>query len=636
MTPNTSDTYITDPLAYPSWEAKIRDVAAVMSELTAKNVASRRLRYTEVDVESERVAERLAPDELLIPQHLIDTNIRREQSSYVQYVTQSQRAVVLTDAANPAAVTSLIETDATNRIRFDGWQLPMYANIDGMQQNGYGVMELTQEQENPGALGHEFVQLGDFGFVMDTRDIQQPEIVARAHYFTKTKLLARAVSPTLSDGEPNPAFNPQEHFNMVEVKKIVDSASPSAGVPDVDLTDARDRSLYKLLKVMFRVNGVVYVAWTSHERCDDWVRVPRTLFLGRRQLTPQPMAQPMQQGVAPQQQGQLPPSTEQPETSYPYFLFPYLISENDTISQLKGRAYLDQDVQEAVTSLLSSFCTAHRRASGLYFSKDTSDPDDDMLLQKNVYFKVGALINAKIKQFQLEPPPADMLSGIQALVTSNQNETSQVNFAAQNRKDSRKTAAEINASQATQQQLSTVQVVLFSTALRMLYQTMFDIIQSRVRAGLITVNPAVRPLYEQRYIVKPSGDTDVIERAQLVNSMLQAWPIISTTPANVAFLSDLLSMMFPALAPKYIQIFAQSQAQQQSQQAQQAQQMMQMAQQFGAGIVQLSKHPDYFSDVGKLHAYPIVEQAATMIEQLQKQAAMAQQQPHSGQPAQPR
>ena len=604
------DTSYINSTDYNKLKDKLRDLVSIMDELTSKLVASRRLRYTEIDVEGERKAGRLQPDEMYIAQHIIDTNIRREQSAYVQYVTQPQRAVVLRDIMSPANDVALIEQDVTQKVRFDGWQLSLYACIDGMQQNGYGVMEVVQDQNQPGEVAHECVQQGDFGFIADTRDLQEAEMIARQYFFPKTKLVALA-------------SDPESGWSMVEVNKVIGSESAATDTADGSVVDAKDKSLYRIYKVMFRVNGVVNVAWARKDRCDDWLRAPRPLFLGRRSA---PVPQ-QQQPMMPQQQPQLPQTQESYETAYPYIIFPYLISENDTISQLKGRVYLDQDTQEAVSSLLSSFCTGHRRASGLYFSKDISDPNDDLMMQKNVFFQPGALINSKVTQFQLTPPNAEMVSAINLLVAGNQNETSQVNFATQNRKDSRKTATEVSAASQSAASLSTVQVVLFSAALRTMYSMMYDIIASRVVAGLIQVDPAVAPMYTRKYHLKPAGDTDVIERQQMVQQMMSAWPVVQNTPANIAFLSDLLAKMFPEQAGKYIQIFQQAQQQQQSQQAQQQQQMMQQAAQVGQQIVTLSGHPEMFSDAGKVHAYPAVQQAAAQI----KQAMAQQQQPQAPQ-----
>jgi hypothetical protein len=310
-----------------------------------------------------------------------------------------------------------------------------------------------------------------------------------------------------------------------------------------------------------------------------------------------------------------PQSEEQYETQFPYFVFPYLISENDTISHLKGRIFLDQDSQEAVSSLLSSTVTAYRRAAGLYFSKDSADPNDDLLQQKNIFFKSGCIINSKVSQFQLAPPDPSILQSINLLMGANTNETSQVNFAERNiQKDSRKTATAITASEKAQQNLSTVQVVLYSIALKQLYSTMVSIIRSRVLAGLIEVNQAVRPFYDRQIIVKPSGDVDVIEKQQMTQMMMQVWPVMANTPAAPLFLSDLLEKLFPDNAQKYIQLLQQAQQQQQSQQAQQQQQMMQQVAVLSQQVVELSKHPDMFSEKGKLHLLPQIEQMAQQIE----------------------
>jgi len=592
----TSSGYI-DSIDYTKWQIQIKNVISVIGELMARSIATRKLRYAEVDIEGEKKAGRLAPDELYIPRHIIDTNIQREQSPYVQYVTQSPRAVILQDQQTPTNITAPLEHDVTTRLRFDGWQTSMYACIDGMQQNGYGIMEVVQDLNQPGELAHEAVQMGDFGFIMDTRDIQETELVARAYYFTKTKLVAmtrQAVDP----------------FDSRQVEQIIATPPTDNSSSDYQFS-SNDKSLYKIFKVMFRIQGTVVVAWCGDDKSDGWLRPPRPLFLGRRKLVPQP-----QQQIPGMPVPALPPSTEAYEVNYPYFIAPYRISENNTISQLKGRAFLDQDIQEASSSLISSTCTAYRRASGLYFSRDVSDPNDDIMMQKDVYFKTGALINSKITQFQLSPPDSSILQAINALETMNQNDTSQPTFAVQNRKDSRKTATEMQVAQNQQNQLTTTQVVLLATFLKSMYGTMFEIIQSRVLAGLIQVDPTVQLYYSRKYIVKPSGDTDVIERQQLVQQMMNAWGVMQNTPANVAFLSDLVSKMFPETGMRYIQIFQQAQQQQASQQAQVQSQQTQLLQQAASGVVTLNKHPEYFSDIGRIHAYPQIELAAQQIENM--------------------
>ena len=588
---NANSTEYINTTDYNTLKPKLRDLRSVLDDNTKQVTAERKLRYADVDVEGERSSSKLAPDELYIPQHIIDSNIRREQSSYVQYVVQSPRAVIMEDLDTFGADTSLIEKDVTKKLRYDGYQLSMFACIDGMQQTGYGVMEVVLDTSKPGELAHEFVQRGDFAVVSDTKDIQEAELVGRNYYFTKTDLLKMCLPPEQKG----------RGFNQEQVVKVVESEPTNNASNN---PDPKDKSLHIIQKVMFRVNGVVMVAWTNEEKCDDWIREPRPLFIGRRELGVDPMSgQPVVDPMT-----NVPVSQDKYEVNYPYILFPYLISENNTISQLRGRVFLDQDTQEAASSLLSSFVTAHRRAAGLYFSKEVEDPNDDALMQKNVFFKTGALINSKIKQFQLQAPGSDLLAGLQSLVTANQQQTGQVNFAAMNRQDSRKTATEIQASSQESQALSTVQVVLFSNSLRNLYSVMLDVIKSRILAGLIKVEPQLMQMYARRYAIKPSGDVDVIERQQIVAAMQNAWPVMQGTPAAMAFLSDMLMKMFPEFAPKYLQIFQQAQIA-----AQQQQQSMQQA--IAQGLVELAKHPEYFSPEGQKEALPNVQKAAAAIMQ---------------------
>jgi len=599
--PNNPDTDIEyiNTLDYSKMSKKLKDLKSVMDTLQRRNTAARKLRYADIDDEVQRGLGQIAPDEVFVPQHIIDSNIRREQASYIQYLTQSNRACILKNLDDPTANTSPLEVDLTNKLRYDDWQITMFANVDGFQQNGYGIIEQTFDINKPGNICREFVTLGDLGVPADTKDIQEAEIISRNYYFSKTQLLEMCELGSKWEFDP-------------EQTKVVVESQPTA-TDDVTVSSS-DRSLYKIQKVMFRIKGIVHAAWSYEEKCSDWIRKPKPLFVGRMKEEQIPVAvNPM---IMPQGVQSLKPQTrwvEEFETQYPYFVFPYLISENNTLDKLKGRAYLDQNTQVAVTSLLSSICTAYRRGAGFYASKDSDDPNADDMMQKNVYLKQGTIINSKIKQFQLAFPDPSCFTAIQTLVTANQAETAKVNFAANNRKDSRKTATEIAASTQEAASLSTVQVVLFSTALRKLDTSAFYIIRSRVLAGLLNVSPELKIMYSGNYSVRPAGDVDVIERQQLVSMMMQAWPVIQNTPFSQAYLTDMMMKMFPDYAPKYIKLWEEDEKQQQSAQAQQQQQMMQTAMSIGKNIIELSKRPEMFSETGKIHALPLIEQTAQQL-----------------------
>jgi len=604
--PNNSVEYI-DSTDFRTLEFRLTMLKEILDDNVSKLSAMRKLRYSEIDIEAEREKGRIQPDEIYVPQHIIDTNIRQEQAPYVQYIVQPLRSVICSDNVDPTIDLALLEQDLTKKLRYKGWEIPMFANIDAFQMNGRSVMQVVQDLRNPGGIGREMVSYADFAFINDTRNLQNAEIIAQSYYFTKTQLVKLK--------EPKPNSAPEDNWDPTQIDKILETEPSDTNINPDDYTEEKDRSLYRVQKIMFRVRGVVQVGWCCIGRNDDWARKPRPLFLGRRQLLQENKIQMAMRMMT----GGLPPSKEQYETEYPYFLFPYLITENDTIDQLKGRVYLDQDAQEAVSSLLSSTLTQARRAAGMYFSKETSDPNDDVLIDKNVYFEQNCLINANVKAFKMDAPDPGIFGAIAALSTANKSETSQVAFAVNNRKDSRKTKKELDLAEDTQQQLSTIQVVLFSNALTDMYTYECTIIKSRVLSGVIQVDKQIAPLYQREYTIKPSGDTDVVEKEQMIQAMMGAWEVIQQTAAAPLFLADMLEKMFPANAAKYIKALQDGMNNQQAQQMQQMQSLMTQLTQMSQGIIHLSKHPEYFSETGQVHALPVVKITAEQIQAAEQQ-----------------
>jgi len=371
-----------------------------------------------------------------------------------------------------------------------------------MQLHGYGVAEVSFDVTKPGHFAVNDVNFEDLGLPEDARDIQACEMLVHRHYFTDLQLKRMAETDD---------FN-KEQVNNLDFKEL-----------------AENYSLMEVQKVLFKKNNVVYVGWACIDRCNDWVRKPRPLFLGKRE------------------QGE-----ELFETQYPYVLFPYNINEDTTISLMKGRAELDEYAQESATSLLSSFVTAHRRASGLYFAKDNNDPNNTNV-QTSVFFTPNALIDSNIRQFQLNPPDSSIMGAIQTILGQNMQETSQVNFAAMNRKDSRKTATEVQAATSEAQALSASQVALFSIALKKVYTQCWNIYRSRTIEGLIQASIPPNFFTDHEYSIRPAGDADVIERQEKINKMMQAWPVVQQTGAASLFLKRFVSMLFPEDGQAYVQ-----------------------------------------------------------------------------------
>ena len=420
-------------------------------------------------------------------------------------MTGSRRSAIFTSITEPTAATGELERDFTDKTRYSGWQVPLFKVIDGMQLHGYSVAEVQFDEDMPGHFAIEAVNYEDFGFPEDTRDIQACEMIVHRHYFTAIQLL-----------------------DMVEVdnfnEDIVDMLVEGHGqAPEIE-------SLYQVEKVLFRHDNKIHVAWSCNAKCDDWLRDPRPLYLGRRD-------------------GEM----LQDETQYPYVIFPYNIHEDSAVQNATGRAFADRTTQETITSLMSSFVTAHRRASNFYFAKDNEDPNNTNI-QTSVKFQNGALIDANIKQFQLRPPDPSMIGALQSLMSQNAQEQSQINYAAMNRQDSRKTATEIQAASSEAQMLSSTQVSLFSIALKDVYEWCWRIYQSRVIAGVLRPAASLDMYLNHEFNIKPAGDVDVIERQEKSQKMMQAWGVVSQTALAPVFLQNMMRLMFPDEGESYAEM----------------------------------------------------------------------------------
>ena len=491
-----------DYIKYDDAAKEIHRLNSHLQTQATKADEHRLLRHPTIDIDAEQRSGHLAPDELYIPLHLVDMNIRREQARYVSYISSSRRVAIFKSLNDVTFDSTVVEEDFTDKARYTGWQTSIFRIIDSMQLHGYGVAEVSFDVTKPGHFAVNDVNFEDLGLPEDARDIQACEMIVHRHYFTDLQLKRMAETDD---------FN-KEQVNNLDFKEL-----------------AENYSLMEVQKVLFKKNNVVYVGWACLDRCNDWVRKPRPLFLGKRQ------------------QGE-----ELFETQYPYVLFPYNINEDTTISLMKGRAELDEYAQESATSLLSSFVTAHRRASGLYFAKDNNDPNNTNV-QTSVFFTPNALIDSNIKQFQLSPPDSSIMGAIQTILGQNMQETSSVNFAAMNRKDSRKTATEVQAATSEAQALSASQVALFSIALKKVYTQCWNIYRSRTLEGLIQASIPPNFFTDHEYSIRPAGDADVIERQEKINKMMQAWPVIQQTGAASLFLKRFVSMLFPEDGQAYVQ-----------------------------------------------------------------------------------
>jgi len=319
-----------------------------------------------------------------------------------------------------------------------------------------------------------------------------------------------------------------------------------------------------IYKKFCKYNDVVYVAWFAI-MCDDWLKAPQKLFVGRKTLktrqvpVPMPMmdsmtGMPMMDQMTGQPMMQTQMQDEQywedmEENLYPVFILPYNESENYKICSHKGRVFLDKHKQEAKTANLSQFINGCQNASTVKMSAK-GDTGKSVKELESIKFSDDTLSPIPIDFYSPPYPEAVMLSLQQYLDNFDSQEVGQVNFAAMNRQDSRKTATEVSAAQTEAGRINSVQLTLYSTFLREVYTYAWEIVKSQAAqqkivflsdsSGQNNIEVLNRP-----YDIRAAGDVDVIKREELIKQYKDFWPIISTTPIAMMFLSRLIRLSFP-------------------------------------------------------------------------------------------
>lgn len=527
--------------------AQIR-VDKLISDWSTKEKEStkqrRNIRNITVDVQDLRVRGKLKANETFIPIRTIDTNIKREQPPYIAYLKQSRRLAIFKSPGNqvPKHLIERLEAEFTRVCTYLAWELDHFKALDGSQTHGWDFIEVCYDGDLPGAVRFEHVGHDNLIFPLDAKDIQTCECIIRNYSVTTCQLKNFVISH---------GFNQDEVDNLIE--KTNTTGGSNSGAHNHD-------NQHEVQKVMFRYENCVYVFW-YHKDCKDYLTPVKKLFLGVRYSELQTSLQPDPTTGIP-----MPIEEEiwidEEETQFPYEILLYDENEEPKIRDHKGRVYKDMYKQEASCAIWSSFVNGCLQASNIQAAPKNVSDGSASPHQTSTIIEHGKIWSDPMEFFHVPYPEPIMLQATQALDTQNQQETNQLSFAVNNRKDSRKTAEEIKS--ATQQQglLSGVQVTLFSTYVRGFCTKAWRIIRSQALQGKIEFLPIYDPntgqftgnqieILAHKYDIYAAGDTDVIEREEKLTRMKQDWPVIAQTPLAIKFLGDILKTAYPDEGENY-------------------------------------------------------------------------------------
>lgn len=524
-----------DLLNFVTAKVRLERLITEFGIIQQRALTNRMERFKDINIKALQDKQELKPDQYLLPVRAIESNIRREQPAYINYLKQSRRLLIFRDIVEPLRVTTRLEDEFTRGMTYNGWETAPFKCVDGHQTHGWDAVEVVFDQSKPLHVGIEHIGNDRLIIPVDSQNIQDCEVILRL--FTVT---CKQLKDLVKNFE----------FSKEEVDKLLDKQAEN-----------KKEATIQIYKKFCKYEGAVFVSWFSLQ-CDEWLKPPAKMYIGRRQLQTRITTQMVSAFVGINPIDGSPIVTNQPqqvptqewinvdETMYPIFILPYGETEQVKIVSHKGRVFLDKPKQEAKTANLSQFLNGCQRASAIYPSMKPGMEKNAKELQS---VKIGDGIIPPIPLEYNSPkyPDAVMLNLQQYFDSYDSQEAGQVNFAAINRKDSRKTATEISAATEEAAKLNSVQLALFSTFIREVYTFAWEIVKSRANQNKIVflVNPETGEndieTLNRLYDIRAAGDIDVVKRAELIQQYKEFWPIVANTPLATTFLSRLLKLAFP-------------------------------------------------------------------------------------------
>lgn len=543
---------------YDKARIRINQLISEWSTLIAKAESRRKERYTDLDIEALRQSGDIQEDETFIPDRIIDTNIMREKPDYMSFLKQSNRLAIFRCIDDPRVKTDKIEIEFTEGLTYKGWYRQFDRLIDGALLHGWDSIEVVYDPNKPLKVCFEHIGHDRLYFNTKVSDIQDSEFVLRRYDSTVMRL---------------ESFVAKNGFDAEQVAILTEKNKQ---------TKRRDE-IITYFKGFFKYQEVVYVFWYSQDgQLRNWLKAPEKLRLG---------LQVLDSSVPPNNSQMLsdannfnsspallstPSWVDQDLNMVPTFLFLYKDDESETIVDHKGRAFLDGPVQEAATAITSAHVNGTLRASNVYGSPETDDGESSEVKQLDIQLMHGGLYNRPIKFFRTEYPDSTNLQALGYLGAHNSQQTGKVNFAVMNRKDSRKTAEELEQSKSESSRLGSTNIAGFSEFVREFLSFTWLIVKSQALQNKvdflqieqdITMPSPAGPiptgqtelvndmeLIDHLYELRPAGDIDVVKRQETLQQMMQDWPVIQSTPLAQQFLLDFISLRYPEQASKYMKI----------------------------------------------------------------------------------
>lgn len=513
-------------ISYTDWN---KIFITLCSEFAAqeKNKCDKRreFRRHHVNVAEERKSGTLLADETKIPDRTIETNIRRDKSPLVRLLTQPTTVLSFVDANQPGVDFAPLANYYTQLNRQTGWQIEWLYLIDALQLHGAAYMEVFFDPAHPLGSRVEYVRRDHLIYPLSSRSLDSNSCILRRYEITK---------------EQFESFAATKHFDPVQAEKI--------------RKHYENRSEQIILhRVLMKLEGVMNCAWVANGDgiVDDWLMPPAPYDIGLRKTQLQPVPptlgnpnpEPIQTFVPVQL------------TSYPLFVFPLDLEEDEVILSTQGRVSLDLHTQEALTALLSSIANCAVRASGLYPARKKDPTGDTPRNQETFGLRHGHIVEGEFTFGKLEWPSAVAVSIAQFLRTHNASQAGGIDWASMNRTDTAKTATELTMAREESDSLKSMSTLLFAICMLQVELLRWSIWLSQVATEQKPAPSLPVPINIHSPTLIPclSAEQQVIKRAEQQTKYIQYFPMAAGTPYQLPMLETMLMSAFPQEFPGWQQ-----------------------------------------------------------------------------------
>ena len=497
----------------------------------ATTVTNRRLRSNKADVEQMRSAGLLQENQTFIGVRLINQNINQALPPLLSYLKQSPRMATFVPGDN-----SYLDQEFTRVLQYPGWEIPYIEVLDGAELNGIGYMMVKADNTKLGGVSMETIPFNEIVYDRRLKSLQDSPAILIKHVIT-------AVSFYHWDSFEN--FDKNSDAYKAIAKRLL---SEEVNVIGDDLV---------IYETFVKVNGFVYRGW-YYKDSRQWLKQPLPFSNGIEESVPEINIDPMAMTSEPTY-------VNKPVhlTYYPIAVKRSEIKENRKHDEAEGRAVEDYHKQEAATTLMTAAVNGCTQAANTMWSPDGANLDGVAPAQLQYKIKNNAIWKTPMKAFTSPWPDPMIFKGIEAITQQNAMENNQVAWAVNNRKDSRKTATEIEAAQQQQGMLTGTAALVFSIFLRDVLTMTWPIVQSDAKKGsikfLIEVSdPAEKEaILSKQYEVKPAGDIDFVEKQQRITNIQQDLPMFQGTPIGQEMMKEYVRLRYPEKYDQWSKILSQ-------------------------------------------------------------------------------